>query len=326
MIVKQATETKPTMTCPACQGTCKRFAVNRNGSLRFRCVDCKRTFTEEQAKPFGKMTTPIDKALVALGMLLEGASVRSTERLTGLHRDTILRLLVAAGEKCEKLMGRLLVNIPVKDLQCDEIWSYVSKKEAHKLPAEKDNDGIGDAYCYVAIERHHKLVINFTLGRRNQQTTDTFIEGVRHATIPGERFQITTDGFQPYVSAITTTLSDRCDYAMHIKVYGTNPDDERRYSPAEVISSEKVPVMGNPEESKICTSHVERQNLTMRMQIRRLTRLTNGFSKKLENHRAAVALHFGFYNFCQLHGSLRVTPAMEAGITNHVWNVQELIG
>ena len=216
----------------------------------------------EQPKPFGKMTTPVEEALTALGMLLEGASVRSTERLTGLHRDSILRLLVAAGEKCEKLMGRLLVNIPVKDLQCDEIWSYVSKKEAHKLPAEKENEGIGDAYCYVAIERHHKLVINFTVGRRNQPTTDTFIEGVRHATIPGQRFQITTDGFQPYISAITTTLSDRCDYAQHIKVYGQPEDGERRYSPAEVISSEKVPVMGNPEKSRICTSHVERQNLT----------------------------------------------------------------
>ena len=180
--MEQAMETKPTMTCPACQGTCKRFAVNRNGSLRFRCPDCKRTFTEEQPKPFGKMTTPVNEALIALGMLLEGASVRSTERLTGMHRDTILRLLVAAGEKCEKLMGRLLlVNIPVSDLQLDEIWSYVGIKEGHKTPAQKDDEGTGDVYTFVAIERHHKLVVNFTMGKRNQQTTDTFIEGVRHA-------------------------------------------------------------------------------------------------------------------------------------------------
>src|ERR1035438_3038026 len=161
IIMEQAMETKPNMTCPACQGTAKRFAVNRNGSLRFRCVDCKKTFTEEQAKPFGKMTTPVDTALVALGMLLEGASVRSTERLTGLHRDTILRILVVAGVKCEKLMGRMIVNVPVSDVQADEIWGYVSKKEAHKLPAEKDDESIGDAYCYVAMERHSKLVLNF---------------------------------------------------------------------------------------------------------------------------------------------------------------------
>jgi transposase-like protein/IS1 family transposase len=323
--MKQATETKPTMTCPACQGTAKRFAVNRNGSLRFRCVDCKRTFTEEQPKPFGKMTTPVNEALIALGMLLEGNSVRATERLTGLHRDTILRLLVAAGEKCEKLMGRLIVNVPVKDVQADEIWGYVSKKEAHKLPTEKNDDSKGDAYCYVAMERHSKLVLNFALGRRNQATTDVFIEGLRHATSGKQRFQITTDGFQPYVSAITTTLSDRCDYAMHIKVYGTNPEDERRYSPAEVVSSEKVPIMGNPEKKRICTSHIERQNLTIRMQMRRMTRLTNAFSKKWDNMWSAYCLWFAYYNFCRVHQTLRVTPAMEAGLTNRIWKVADLL-
>jgi IS1 family transposase len=258
-------------------------------------------------------------------MLLEGNSVRATERLTGLHRDTILRLLVAAGEKCEKLMGRLLVNIPVSDLQLDEIWSYVAVKEGHKTPAQKDDESTGDVYTFVAIERHHKLIVNFTMGKRNQQTTDTFIEGIRHATIPGQHFQVTTDGFQPYVSAITTTLSDRCDYAMHIKVYGQPEDGERRYSPAEVVSSEKVPVMGNPEKSRICTSHVERQNLTMRMQIRRFTRLTNGFSKKWENHWAAVCLWFAYYNFCRVHQTLRVTPAMEAGLTTRIWKVADLL-
>jgi transposase-like protein/IS1 family transposase len=323
--MKQATEANRTMTCPICEGTAKRFAVNRNGSLRFRCVDCKKTFTEEQFKPFGKMTTPVDEALVALGMLLEGASVRSTERLTGLHRDTILRLLVAAGEKCEKLMGRLLVNIPVQDLQLDEIWSFVGIKEGHKTPAQKDDEGTGDVYTFVAIERHHKLVVNFTMGKRNQQTTDAFIEGVRHATLSSERFQVSTDGFQPYISAITTTLSDRCDYAQHIKIYGAPQDGERRYSPAEVISSEKVPVMGNPDKKRICTSHIERQNLTMRMQIRRFTRLTNGFSKKYENHWAAICLWFAYYNFCRIHSTIRVTPAMEAGLTNRIWKVADLL-
>jgi hypothetical protein len=141
------------------------------------------------------------------------------------------------------------------------------------------------------------------------------IEGLRHATSGKQRFQITTDGFQPYVSAITTTLSDRCDYAMHIKVYGANQDGERRYSPAEVISSEKVPVMGNPEKKRICTSHIERQNLTIRMQMRRMTRLTNAFSKKWDNLWSAYCLWFAYYNFCRVHQTLRVTPAMEAGLT-----------
>jgi IS1 family transposase len=222
-------------------------------------------------------------------------------------------------------MGRLIVNVPVTDVQADEIWGYVAKKEAHKLPAEKDDDSKGDAYCYVAMERHSKLVLNFALGRRNQATTDVFIEGLRHATAPGQRFQITTDGFQPYVSAITTTLSDRCDYAMHIKVYGANQDGERRYSPAEVISSEKVPVMGNPEKKRICTSHIERQNLTIRMQMRRMTRLTNAFSKKWDNLWSAYCLWFAYYNFCRVHQTLRVTPAMEAGLATRIWKVADLL-
>jgi IS1 family transposase len=145
------------------------------------------------------------------------------------------------------------------DVQADEIWAYVGKKEGHKLPAEKDNDSIGDAYCFIAVERHSKLVLNSTLGRRTQLTTDTFIEGLRAATSPASHFQLTTDGFQPYISAIKTTLSDRCDYAQHIKVYGVDQDEQRRYSPPEVISSEKVEVMGNPDKKRICTSHVERQ-------------------------------------------------------------------
>src|ERR1019366_3819765 len=174
----------------------------------------------------------------------------------------------------------------------DEIWGYVYKKEAHKFPFEKDDDSKGDAYCYVAMEKHSKLVLNFALGRRNQATTDIFIEGLRHATAPGQRFQITTDGFQPYVSAITTTLSDRCDYAMQIKEYAVPQEEQRRYSPAEVISVEVVPVMGNPDTRRICTSHIERQNLTIRMCVRCLTRLTNAFSKKWENLWAAYCLHF----------------------------------
>jgi IS1 family transposase len=251
-------------------------------------------------------------------------SLRSTERITGLDINTLMKILVKAGEKCEKLMGRTLVNIPVKDVQVDEIWAFVGKKEAHKLPMESDDDSIGDAYCFVAMERSTKLVLNFALGRRTQATTDVFIEGLRAATSP-QHFQLTADGFKPYVSAITTTLSDRCDFAQSIKVYAADPEGQRRYSPVDVTHAEKVPVMGNPNPARISTSHVERQNLTIRMSMRRLTRLTNAFSKKWDNLWAAYCVHFAYYNFCRIHKTLRVTPAMESKITDHVWELAELL-
>jgi len=173
------------------------------------------------------------------------------------------------------------------------------------------------------LERKTKLVLNFALGRRSQATTDAIIEGLWAATSP-QRFQITTDGFQPYVSAITTTLSDRVDYAMQIKVYA-NSKDEHRYSPGDVVDMEKVPVMGNPDTRRISTSHVERQNLTIRMSVRRLARLTNAFSKKWENLWTAYCLHFAYYNFCRIHQTIRVTPAMESNLTDHVWDLAELL-
>jgi IS1 family transposase/transposase-like protein len=311
------------MTCHNCRAQCRKYG-KRNGLQRFQCCQCQKLYTEPHERIFDNLYTKADDGLLALQMLLEGSSIRSTERITGLHRDTILALLVVAGDKCERVLGRLIVSIPVRDVQCDEIWAFVSKKEAHKTPMEENDNSIGDAYCFVAIERETKLILNFALGRRDQATTDIFIEGLRAATAP-QRFQISTDGFQPYISAITTTLSDRCDFAQLVKVYAADPQADHKYSPPDVTHAEKVPVMGNPDRKRICTSHVERQNLTIRMQMRRLTRLTNAFSKKRENLWAAYCLHFAHYNFCRTHQTLRVTPAMEAGITNHVWNLNELL-
>ena len=247
-------------------------------------------------------------------------------RITGMDQNTIMKMLKLAGERCEKVMGRLIINVPVRDVECDEIWGFVQKKEGHKRPSEEHNETIGDQYCFVAIERNTKLVLNFALGRRNQQTTDVFIEGLRAATSRRQQFQITADGFAPYRSAITTTLEDRlAGFAQLIKVYRAGTEGEARYSPAEVAATEVVPVMGNPDPERICTSIVERQNLTLRMSMRRLTRLTNAFSKKWDNLWAAYCLHFAFYNFCRIHKTIRVTPAMEAGITDHIWDLAELL-
>jgi transposase-like protein/IS1 family transposase len=318
------TKENTAMNCTTCNVACRSFGKHRNGLRRFRCPLCKKTYTEAHNRPLGDMTIPIEKATLALQLLIEGTSIRSTERITGLHRDTILRLLVLTGEKCEKLMGRMIVNIPVKGVECDEIWGFVGKKEGHKAQSEQRDETIGDAYCFVAIERNTKLVLNFVLGRRNQATTDIFIEGLRHATAD-KHFQITTDGFRQYVKAIDGTLADRVDFAQLIKVYSTPRDGEARYSPAEVVDTEVVPVLGNPDPMRICTSILERQNLTMRMQIRRLTRLTNAFSKKWENLWAALCLHFAYYNLCRIHRTLRVTPAMEAEIADRVWTPRELL-
>ena len=302
------------MTCHNCRTECQRFGKHRNGLRRFRCKQCLRTFTEPRADTLDGMYLPVERAELVLRMMLEGNSISSIERLTDVHHTTILKLLLIAGRKAERVMARRIVNVPVRDVQADEVWQFCGCKAKAKRP---DHDPTwGDCWTFVAMETHTKLVLNVTIGTRDQSSTDVFIEGLRLATAR-QRFQITTDGFAPYRSAISTTLGDRVDFAQLIKVYRATPEGERRYSPAEVVSTEVVPCVGQPDPERICTSHVERQNLTIRMS-RRLTRLTNASSKKWENLWAAYCVHFAHYNFCRVHKTLRVTPAMEAGITDHI--------
>ena len=210
----------------------------------------------------------------------------------------------------------------MKPCSIDEVWSFIGKKNKRVRP--EDNQLLGACYVWVGIERHSKLVLNIAIGKRDQVTADTFIEGLRQAT-SRKRFQITTDGFAAYKNAIKDTLHDRCDFAQLIKVYRAASEGEGRYSPAEVSSVEVVPVMGQPDPNRICTSIVERSNLSLRMGLLRFTRLTNGFSKEWENHCAAVMLWYCWYNFGRVHKSLRTTPAMAAGICDHVWSVRELL-
>jgi IS1 family transposase len=266
----------------------------------------------------------MDEAVSVLTLLLEGMSVRSVERVIGVHRDTILRLLVLAGDRCETLMVNKVCNLPVKDVEADELWGFVGKKEGHK----SDDDGaeLGDAYCFVGMERNSKLVLAWHLGKRTAKSTDDFIGKLAYATSSDSRFQLSTDGFGPYVSAVKLILRDRVDFAQLIKVYGVSREGEQRYSPAEVVDAVPYEIMGRPVRDRICTSHIERQNLSVRMGMRRMTRLTNAFSKKWENLQAAYSLWFAYYNFCRRHQTLRITPAMESGLTDHVWNVSELLG
>jgi len=312
------------VTCHSCLIECNRFGKHRNGLQRFRCNQCRKTFTADHERPLDDMRLPLEKATNILQLLVEGMSVRSVERVTGVHRDTILRLLVLAGERCHRLMERKIENLPVKDVEADEIWGYVQKKEGHKWPHEAEAAQIGDAYCFVAMERNTKLVLTFHLGKRDQKATNAFVGKLRAAT-SHNRFQLTTDGFRPYVQAVHTALVDRADFAQLVKVYSSPREGQQRYSPGEVVDAVPVKIMGKPDMRRVCTSHIERQNLSIRMGMRRMTRLTNAFSKKWENLEAAYALWFAFYNFCRVHKTLRVTPAMEAGITDKVWSITDLV-
>jgi transposase-like protein/IS1 family transposase len=311
-----------TMTCHYCRTTCKRFGKHRNGLQRYRCNQCRKTFTEEHERPLDDMRLPLDRAVAVLQLLLEGMSIRSAERVTGIHRDTILRLLSLAGERCQRLMEEKIRSLDVHDVEVDEIWGFVGKKEGHK--SEEDGAEFGDAYCFVGMERGTKLVLAYHLGKRTAKSTDDFIGKLAYAT-SDNRYQLTSDGFKPYVSAVKMLLRDRVDFAQLVKVYGASGEGEQRYSPAEVVDAVPTPIMGRPCRERICTSHIERQNLSIRMGMRRMTRLTNAFSKKWENLQAAYSLWFAFYNFCRAHKTLRVTPAMEANIADHAWSIAELL-
>jgi len=264
-----------------------------------------------------------EKAALALQLLIEGNSLRSTQRITGLDINTLMSLLVRAGKRSEKLMADRITSVKVRDVEADELWGFVGMKEKAKGNLYKNVDALGDAYTYVAIERNSKLILAWHLGKRSRPDTLAFIMKLRRAT--DGIFQLTTDGWPAYPDAVERVFGNDIHFAQLVKVYAATRDGEQRYSPAEVVDVEVVPKIGMPDYDRICTSHVERQNLTMRMQIRRLTRLTNAFSKKWANLKAAVALHFAYYNFCRVHKSLRVTPAMEAGLTDHVWTIGEML-
>jgi transposase-like protein/IS1 family transposase len=311
------------MTCHNCQSLCKKFGKHRNGLQRFRCKQCGRTVTEDHKRPLDEMRIPLEKALLCLNLLVEGNSVRSTERISGVHRDTILDLLLKAGARCERLLSERVKGVAVSSVQADELWAYVGMKEKTKKKKDYATEKLGDAYTFVAIERNSKLVLAWHLGRRSRFHTEQFIDKLDRAT--SGRFQLTTDGFGAYPDAVSYALGTRTDYAQLVKVYANPVENEKRYSPAEVIAAIPTPFWGDPFPENISTSHIERQNLTMRMMMRRLTRLTNAFSKKWENLRAALALHFAYYNFCRIHSTIRCTPAMEAGITGHIWELRELI-
>lgn len=312
--------------CPAldCSAPAKRFGKDRKGNQRYRCLTCRKTFSERAERPLGDMRLPLDRALLCLNLLCEGSSIRAIERITGTEKKTILRLLVQVGQGCEKMLADRIQGVEVKDVQADELWTFISCKQGTRERNKITDPDAGDAYCYFGMERNTKLILAWHLGRRNGWDAHDFIEKLGRAT--SGNFQLSTDGFPGYANAVEYALGARVDYAQVVKDFGNVGGEEgRRYAPPRLIGQEKVVVSGSPKEERVSTSHVERANWTLRGHLRRFTRLSNGFSRKKENLRAALALYFAYYNFCRMHKTIRMTPAMAAGIAKKPWSVADLL-
>lgn len=257
-----------------------------------------------------------------ISCLIEGCSIRATVRMTGVAKNTIVKLLSDLGCACAAFHNRTVRNLKVRRLQADEIWCFVGAK-AKNVSAEKKQEGWGDVWTWVGIDADTKLVVSYLVGGRDSGWAHDFMDDC--ASRIRNRVQITTDGHRVYLDAVEDAFGADIDYAMLQKIYGAPSSEEsRRCSPARCIGCDLKVVSGNPDPKHVSTSFVERQNLTMRMHMRRFTRLTNGFSKKVDNHRHSVSLHYMFYNFCRIHQTLKVTPAMEAGLTDHVWGIEEI--
>jgi len=263
-----------------------------------------------------------EKRSQVVSALVEGNSIRATVRMTGVSKNTIAKLLVELGEACADYLDKALVNLNCKRIQCDEIWSFGYAKQKNVPERFQSAFGYGDVWTWTAMDADSKLIVSWLVGGRDAGTAYGFMDDL--AKRLANRVQLTTDGHRAYLSAVEEAFGSEIDYAMLVKMYGKDEADTR-YSPPECISCREVEISGRPDPKHISTSHIERQNLTMRMHMRRFTRLTNAFSKKVENHIASIAIHYMHYNFCRVHQTLRVTPAMEAGIADRVWTIAEMV-
>jgi IS1 family transposase len=266
-----------------------------------------------------------EKRVAVISALVEGCSVRSTSRLTGVSKGAVLRLLASVGKACAEYQDRVIRNVAAKRVQVDEIWSFCYAKEKNATAEMWERVGFaGDVWTFTALDAETKLVISWLVGRRDAGCAAEFLQDV--ASRLASRVQLTTDGHRMYLTAVPDAFGDAIDFAQLVKIYGSNPEGQTRYSPAQCLGTTRHAVSGSPDPKHVSTSYVERQNLNMRMNMRRFTRLTNAFSKKLDNHIAMIALFHMHYNFCRIHQTLRVTPAMEAGISSHAWSIHEIAG
>jgi IS1 family transposase len=267
---------------------------------------------------------PLAKRSQILGLLVEGNSLRAASRLADVSLNTVTKLLIDAGRACQDFHDKHVCGLKCRRVQCDEVWSFTYAKQKNIPDRLKDVPGVGDTWTWVALDADSKLAVSWLVGGRDAEYANAFMDDV--ASRLADRVQLTTDGHYAYLDAVKGAFpAGGIDYAALIKIYGAAPEGEKRYSPAECIGCKKERVRGNPDPKHVSTSFIERQNLTMRMHMRRFTRLTNAFSKKVENHAHAVALHFVFYNFARVHKSLRVSPAMAAGVADRLWSVEDIV-
>lgn len=266
---------------------------------------------------------PTTKRAQIIGMMVEGVSIRSITRLTGVSKNTVAKLLVDAGQACSDYQDHALRELTCKRLQLDEIWSFVYPKQKNVPRAKRAPEGAGDIWTWTAIDADTKLIASWLVGDRSGATAKLFVDDL--ASRLANRVQLTTHGHKPYLEAVEGAFGAGIDYATLIKIYGTPPEGEKRYSPPECIGCERTRIEGNPDPKHVSTSYVERSNLSIRMGTRRLTRLTNAFSKKAENHAHAMAIYFVHYNFVRIHQTLRVSPAMAAGVSKTLWSLQDIV-
>jgi IS1 family transposase/transposase-like protein len=316
------------MLCSVCERPCVKYGKNRNGTQRYLCRKCFLTFSEARAQEprvFSDRSLTMNKATTAIRLLMEGNSIRSTCRILHLGQSTVLDLLLRVGRGCARLHHDYVIGVSCRTVQCDELWSFVWCKEKTRVRKGYGEDELGDCYTWTAIDPATKLMVAYAVGKRDHHTAMKFVRKLSRATVG--RYQINTDGLGIYRMVIPPVFGNDFDHAQVIKVFGAPIEAETRYSPPQIVDMRVEVGGGNPNLDIACTSHVERSNLTIRMMLRRFTRLTNAHSKQWRYHEAAIALLFAYYNFCRKHMSLErgCTPAMEAGLANHAWSVKELI-
>jgi IS1 family transposase len=289
---------------------------------RYRCKDCSLTFSELRHKPLGAHSLEQRKAITALSLLLEGMSIRATSRLTGVHKNTILSLILTVGESCRKVLNAKMTNLSPRFVQVDEAWGYIYCKRRNLT--EKSHPDWGDIYLWIALDSETKTVISYHLGKRDSEHALEFIQDLGNRTNHG--YQLTSDGLDSYVGTVDEVFGCDIHFPQLIKIFGkAKSDGPDWYRPSKFVTTIPTPLRGRPNKKKISTTHVERFNLTLRTHLRRFTRLCNGFSKSKKHLEAMVAIFIAWYNFCRQHQSLRVSPCMEMGVTDHLWTLEEIL-